>query len=166
MTIAVAAKLYKELIKCGCNCCGRCECKKNRIHIYWTVSMQSGINKYQLKLFCPKGGFLLIWSIWFLYFSESTKNLQSIDIYMAIFGKPHFLPYGEPQGGYFAPRGFSVDFEHMVNLFSLKYIKFAILYKIKGLIIRNFDFSPTGEPTGELSLPPGAYVQLCFDCLP
>lgn len=108
-----------------------------------------------IKAILPQGGFLLIWSIWFLYFSESTNNLQSIDIYMAIFGKPHFLPYGEPQGGYFAPRRFCVDFEHMVNLFSLKYIKFAILYKIKGLIIGNFDFSPTGEPAGELSLPRG-----------
>ena len=74
ITIAEAAKSCQELVRCGCkkSCSGRYKCKKSRIHMCWTVSLQWWMHKYLLKLFCFEGDFLLIFSIWFLYFSEST----------------------------------------------------------------------------------------------
>ena len=139
--------------------------------MYWTVSMQWWMHKYQVKLFCPEG-----WgwgeACWFLaygsYIFPKLHEIYNRLIYnMAILGKPYFSPHGEPPRVILLQQDFSVDFEHMVLIFFWNYIKFAIDWYIIWLYLGTLVFHPMGTPPiGSYFLPRGAYPHLSFDCLP
>ena len=104
-------------------------------------------------LFCPEGGFCWFRAYGSYIFLKIHKIFSQFKYNMAIFGKILFFTLWRAPGCYFALRGFSVNFEHMVLIFFWKYIKFAIDWYIIWPYLLALIFYPMGSPQGKFFAP-------------